>query len=299
MKASFYQAVKEMMADLKAKEANLPSVLAELKEIWQNPEDRIQKISTTDTLLMNELTGEGEEGEGGAGGMAHDDTASEYSAVSMRSNYSYRSDARSIRSGTSTVSVLSTSSAISAASSTVSKTFTITGLEHGLLSRGKITDPQGQGGTYQAEGQKVYKRDSKPRRQKRIARSQAKGSGRDVWGIRHEAALCDELVNNITALHHEQLKRIHEYCITLLVLNSKADLYMVIELHAVLTSYLHALITTEIPKAPEYPKLWLEKRTMTNVIKFQETCPVSAKYVTISHAVMEEWKKNKFLAFSS
>ena len=101
------------------------------------------------------------------------------------------------------MSVLSNLSigAASTTSATPSKQFSIEGLDHTLLSRGTgsstagaSTSSTGYGGGGSKANKKAAARKDTDRRQKRRERQMARGVGPgDVFGMRRESALCDEL----------------------------------------------------------------------------------------------------------
>jgi hypothetical protein len=204
--------------------------------------------------------------------------------VTKYSTSSLLSSASSIRSGTSTVSILSdisdksalSVSAQSHAGSSVS-TFSISGLEHGLLSRGSANSFLGE--NRNANG-KVYKRDRTPRRQKRIERSKAKGTTKgDVWGIRREKELVSMLCMFVTSLRMIG-KAVNELCEVLLMASAvsssneesglEGDRILAIALTTAMQKLVKTMQTYTPPVAPAYPREWLNKRSMFAITFFQD-----------------------------
>ncbi len=255
--AATRSAARELVKLLPKKGATIASLVAELSVTWADPADRLQKVSTTDSLLLEEL-------QGGSATDGHvSDTASEYSAATQQSMMSYRSDARSLRSGTSTVSILSDISASAqsaAASQAPSTSFSIQGLDHSLLSRGKA-NKQATATT------RSYKRDQTERGQKRLEKSKTR-HGRDVWGLRRETAICDELVS--FAYVSNVARSVRDTCDLLLILGTAEDHCLASRLQSALNDYVHLITTHPPPVAPMYPAEWLEKRGMKSVLHFQD-----------------------------
>eukprot|EP01034_Spumella_vulgaris_P024576 gene24576-30941_t len=267
IKTAAVSTARELLKTLPKKSATLAALVTELSVIWKDPADRLQKVSTTDTALLDELNGVGNKDEAQTS-----DTASEYSAVTQQSMLSYRSDTRSIRSGTSTLSILSEMSqqsaqSAAAQSTTPSTSFSIEGLDHSLLSRGKATkDPYHvNAGKKHARS---YKRDQTERGQKRIEKSKTRGAGRDVWGLRREIAICDELLT--FAFVGQVANSVRDLCELLLVLGSSEELSLAAELQTAMNLYVKQLSASPPPIGPMYPAEWLEKRLMKSIMRYQD-----------------------------
>ncbi len=230
-------------------------------------------IATTDTDLLAELNEKDEKD--GTDGHEINDTSSEFSAATRYSTSSLLSSTSSIRSGTSTVSILSdisdkssASAAGSAAGSTAGSSFSISGLEHGLLSRGSANSFLGE--NRNANG-KVYKRDRTPRRQKRIERSKAKGTSKgDVWGLRREKELVSSLALFANSLKFIS-KAVNDLCEVLLMADdSQEDQLLAIAVTTDMQKLVKTMQANTPPVAPAYPKEWLTKRSMAAMTLFQD-----------------------------
>lgn len=123
-----------------------------------------------------------------------------------------------------------------------------------------------------SEGQKskkVYKRDSTPRRQRRIERSKTKAGSRDVWGLRRENAVCEELlgyalVDSITRSASEMSD------VLSLLSSSPRHQALVMQLQQAVEAHLQVLQSNPPPVAPHYPLEWLKKRAMGSVRYYQD-----------------------------
>ena len=221
-------------------------------------------MSTTDAALLEDLQGGPTDGAAAAGS----DTASEYSAMTQQSVMSYRSDASSVRSGTSTVSILSQLSQQSQASQTPStSSFSIEGLDHSLLSRGKAAQTANNPKDPSNPKEKVHKRDNTPRGIKRKEKSKVRG-GKDVWGLRRETAVSDELLSfsNVAAI----ASNVTDTCDLLILLGGDANVFLATELHRALDTYINTLTQIPPPVAPLYPYEWLQRRAMLSVARYQD-----------------------------
>eukprot|EP00599_Poterioochromonas_sp_BG-1_P016511 CAMPEP_0173165590 /NCGR_PEP_ID=MMETSP1105-20130129/21483_1 /TAXON_ID=2985 /ORGANISM="Ochromonas sp., Strain BG-1" /LENGTH=524 /DNA_ID=CAMNT_0014086619 /DNA_START=145 /DNA_END=1717 /DNA_ORIENTATION=+ len=191
-------AVKELIRYLNLKAQRLPEIISQLNEFWKNPIERIQNLVKEDTILQQALKQEQfneeeyAEKEEGGGNNNDFETSSEFTAITKYSLQSIRSG-RSNKSSKSLIS--NASSLLSGSHSSVSilsqvsdkysqsggswkndggeKSFSIQGLDHSLLSRGKLSD---ESYTAISSGNTYYKRDLKPRQQKRIDKQKAKGT---------------------------------------------------------------------------------------------------------------------------
>lgn len=233
------------------------------------------------------------------------DNSSEFSAATKYSTSSLLSSTSSIRSGTSTVSILSDiSDKTSASNQSVSSTaFSIEGLEHGLLSRGSANSYSGE--NRNANG-KVYKRDRTPRRQKRIERSKTKGYSKDVWGLRREKELCQELYKYAQLKSYS--KAVNELCALLVSANTAEDHALATTLTSNMQQLVKLVQNNTAPIAPAYPKEWLTKRAMTIVTYYQDpkqrlegkvnrrfgsTAMTGARDIVLTDAEVEELVQSK------
>jgi hypothetical protein len=316
--------------------------------LWKNPIERIATISTTDELLVKEIGLEEKQflpqaapgmadeehpdgvegGKGGKGG----DNGSEYSAITKYSLQSIQSK----RSNRTALSLQSLNSSILSAGNHSSVTilsslsqqqqhnrygggggvggsgaseFSIQGIDHALLSRGKISDvnytSQSTGKTY-AKG-----RDLKPKDLRRIEKEKKKGvhydrnkhdpnTVKDIHGLKKENNFCEELMNYINL---RPIIHLVNDLIGLLLFASgggnsggnvsavaaaaaggevsyakRQSAYgsevtearlFVIELMKSLQLYIHQIQSAQLPYAPIYPLQWLIKRNLKNIVFFQ------------------------------
>lgn len=280
------------------------AIVTELEALWADPEERLKRIAEAEPELKNELFGppvtDYDKDNGGVGG---DDSRSEFSALTIQSGASYISNASaaSSRSGTSTVSVLSSLSigANSATPSISQKSFSIEGLDHTLLSRGGA----GTGGAATkggaAGGKAGRKTRESDRRAKRREKQMARGVGPgDVFGLRRESALCDELC--VLGQFEGVARSARDMCDALQLVNggetgvlSRCMMPRSSDSHEgadaiahdrsyvsdyELTTYIQGAVDTYAlqvqakspPIAPNYPPQWLQKRSMSSVAKLQD-----------------------------
>lgn len=164
--------------------------MKELRELWKEPEKRIECLKDKDPTFQAELDGVLDEGQ---------ETTSQYSLASFRSQQSYLSTTSSVArslSGTSTVSVLSKSSShlstasgaslvssTSMASGTSSSSFAVEGLEHSLLSRGGLEKSGTSTGSVSGGGSSSLP--SSDRKMKKRGKGKGKGSS-DTASIEKE-----------------------------------------------------------------------------------------------------------------
>ena len=214
--------MKELIQLLREKKECFSFLIEQLNRLWENPFERLKNLAQEDHLLQQALRQETFQEEDyqqekdkdlGTTGLG-EDTSSEFTAItkySLRSIQSGRSmkslvssaaasssSAYSQLDGTySSVSLLSHRSSATAASSSsssssnywrsegenTSSSFSIQGLDHSLLSRGKLSD---ESYTAQSSGKTYYKRDLKPRHQKRIEKQKQKGTYYDRTEFKEE-----------------------------------------------------------------------------------------------------------------
>jgi len=178
---------------LKRRSDRHQKITAELKTLWADPALRLQQVSSTEMALSACLRGESV--------VAVDDSKSDFTADSRYSQSSYVSSfsaysTASDSSGTSTVSILSGASVHSRSS----QAFSVEGLDHSLLSRGKETGPhpkkksQVDGGASAADESLDRKSAKKKHKSTREKRGEGRTESRDVWGLRRELNLCDDLM---------------------------------------------------------------------------------------------------------
>lgn len=278
---------KQILNILEERGSKQKELVKELASLWQNPQERLNQVSSTDTLLLNHLTEKT---------VNIDDSGSEYSAVTVESSASnISSSSRSSRiSWMSSISILSDLSAASKSSDATkySKTesnFAIEGLDHTLLSRGNVSKSQQRKDkkTVSNAGERDPKRYGK--KEKREHKRKVRGEGKDIWGIKREGQVCTELwlLADIASV----AKTVMDLCDVLLLLFPNEELSsnartIVIRLQRAMDSYTETVIAFPPPVAPSYPVQWLSKRLMYNVMRYQET----AKNPTESQTGKEdEW----------
>lgn len=167
---------------LKRRSTRHLEILSELKVLWVDPDQRLQQVSSTETALSACLRGESL--------TAIDDSKSDFTADSRYSHSSYVSNFSSFStasdsSGTSSVSILSGASS----QSKLSQAFSVEGLDHSLLSRGKeVRKPHNDEDT---SAKKAVKKKHKSTREKR---GEGRTEAKDIWGLRRELNLCDDLM---------------------------------------------------------------------------------------------------------
>ena len=246
-----------MISGLLARNKRIPRLVEELQELWTDVDERLRIVTESDIELRNMA-------ENVDFSQANDDCQSEFSAASQFSLVS----AASARSGTSSVSVLSNlmnASVLSDASASNKSVFSIEGLDHSLLSRGK-EDKYAQGGVGKSSrsGRKAY--DEKRERKKE--RKRGRGLGRDPLGLITETDLCEELLGyaNLSRV----VRAVEELSDCLLLLGSPADVMTIISLQKTVDSSVEVLSSHTPNVAPAYPRAWLERKQMMPIFYFQE-----------------------------
>jgi len=251
-------------------------LVTELNEFWVDAEVRLNNIATQDSSLQQYIDwrrraeeGELGWGEGGAGDPALQDGASEYSAVSQFSLASNISLASSVKSGVSrgsvqsgagsTVSLMSRLSTMSASSqglqslnSGPKSSFSIDGVAHSVLSRG----------SHKKEGKELSDR-AKKKNQRRDGKI-----GRDLFKLKREGELADELA--ALADVSSMVTLLVNLCDTLLLVNSPKDLELLAAIVARMTAFISTMQAVLPLVAPDYPKEWLEKRSLMGIVLFQD-----------------------------
>jgi hypothetical protein len=322
-------ATKELISFLEDKSLRLPEIVQQLNELWSKPEERISKIAQDDQLLMKELKQEEYQDEMDLeeANNAKDvnDNASEYSAITKYSLQSFRSGAKSLVSShslaskhsiisgnNSSVTILSqltdrSSSAVRGGNDDEKDSaFAIQGLEHSLLSRGKVNEYEGmntlsgelkprkakriekqkQKGTYydrqeaeaevnDAEGN-AKQRNTKEAIQKRKERHAQKRAEqpKDSFELKKENTLCGDL------LSYMQLKPLLNMIMELkqmLFMSStsssaqisSSDRLLLMELMEKEQQFIEMIQKQSLIYAPTYPLVWLLKKNLKNVLYFQ------------------------------
>jgi hypothetical protein len=179
--------------------------------LWADPAQRVKDISSVDPSLMNatqqRLTVENEDLQSEYGG-----GASVYSNMSLASNASALSamSNTSVQSTLSSLSLTSSSGGVgrsgSELGSTRVKSFAIDGIEHNLLSRGKVDKTDFS--QYDSNAMKAKKKKQK-------MRAKDDGGGRDVYGVKQEGVLARNLygLGDVSAV----VRMASEICDTLLL----------------------------------------------------------------------------------
>lgn len=244
-----------------------------LTDLWKAPSERLDAMAAVDTTLSAALKAEAGEEEEEAGGIASlarglvDDSLSEYSAATAYSQASVRSAVSAMSSSTvSILSAVSDSKRSIAEEKAASTSFAIEGLDHSLLSRGKLSSYEENA---QAYGKKVHKRDQSERRKKRIERSKTKGYMKDVFGVKQELEACEELwkiATNLPAL----TSLLTELCTVLLSTQTWKDRRQAQRLQEKMEGFVKAMQNVAPPYAPAYPLAWLQQRQMVRLRSFQQ-----------------------------
>lgn len=284
---------KELLEELSKQGNKMKKLVDELRSLWANTEERLQNISATEDVynitLFKNFKDDGDD--------AGDETKSEYSVSSQQSLFSSLSE-RSSKSGTSTVSVLSNlsaSSSSSAVSASPSTAFSITGLDHTLLSRGTVNDSDNRG----PPNTKTKRKNDSLRKQKRQERSKVKGSGKDIWGLRKENNLCEELLSY--ACVGEIARAVHDLCEVLFLVGGISDRLLAIELHSAMDNYATVVQENAPPLAPDYPLGWLLYRSMASVTFYQDYSSRNRESIAslpppvlqgMSHELQKTWWSN-------
>jgi hypothetical protein len=255
-------------------------LLGVLNDMWADCPARLKKVSESDPLLAEEVE---QRIDGDV-----PDTASEYSAVSTFS----RASAASVRSGTSAVSILSslvTESTISESSSATA--FSIEGLDHALLSRGK--------GSYnELEGKKKTRKTTyDDKREKKQERKRGSRAGRDLLGLRLETDTCDELL--AFARVDEIVRVIDRLSDALLLLGQASDRKAARDIQRAMDAYMDVISMNTPPCGPLYPRSWLEKRQMSSLVYFQDSNEVSAStwWKKVADGLVT-WRATKKISFN-
>jgi hypothetical protein len=278
------------LAALPARSARHRALVDELQALWNDPIARLTQVASTEPALVAEVRGAaGGDGHRGDGHGDVDDGKSEFTALSRatttlshlsgatsrsRASASASAASASVRStASSSITVLSNTSLTSGRASQRPSAFAIEGLDHTLLSRGEARGPGGSD---------LHGRKEHPRKAKRRERKEARGSdgGRDVWGLRREAAVCRELwgLANVAAA----AKGVRDLCDALLLLPppdipppapasvDADDAALAARLQRAADDHFAALKAAPPPVAPMYPPQWMQKRLLVHVDKFQE-----------------------------
>lgn len=176
-----------MLPKLAKRQAEL---VAELTLLWKDPTDRLTKVKESDPQSFLVSTG-WREGDDDGGAVDGQDTRSEFSAASNVSYVSFASNASSHQSGTSTVSVLSNVSLSRGVPSSAASNsaFSISGIEHSLLSRGKSERPNTAQLTKGGQVRKV----SDKRQQRWDRKKSHRQFGSDPMNLKTELTICEEL----------------------------------------------------------------------------------------------------------
>lgn len=249
-----------------------------------NPNLRLTQVASTEPTLVAELNGGTLNPDGTVWkDKDEDDTKSEFTVISKQSGASYISSASrtSVRSSaSSSVSILSNLSIGSTGGRSTASTsaFSIGGLDHALLSRGTVTGP---GGSDIMEGKREPLRKYK-RRQRKIGKGEG---GRDLWGLRREAAVCAELwsIGQVASI-----ARIGKNICDILSLfchGNNKDINLACDLQNSIDIYVKELQQNPPVVAPMYPPQWMEMRLMKAVGRYQEELspnPYISKNIFIS-----------------
>lgn len=306
---------KVCVNELKEACSRYKTIVTELNTVfWKDTAVRYSQVCEKDTILkdlVDKISNSNTEQEDA------NDNASEFSAVSQfslasnisLSSYKSRNSTTSLNSlgsvhsiqskgNKSTTSMLSKLSSMSTNATPThvvdSKgAFSIIGLEHSLLSRGDSKDRSKK----KSKKEKYLDEDNVKQKKKRERREGR--NGKDEMNTKREGQICDELavmadITNIGII----LKNLSD---ALLLLNTLKDKQLIHELYVVMDEYI-STIQGLIPKiAPEYPYEWLDKRTLTSIVLFQEvkndeneivevSCAANNwKYIPVKAPVVETW----------
>lgn len=93
-----------------------------------------------------------------------------------------------------------------------------------------------------------------------------RGDGPDVWGIRKERKITNDLLmfSNTTLI----AKTIEHTCHSLLLLSTSKDLELACQLQIATDKYFNIVQQHSPPIAPKYPIEWLEKKQMSHIQRF-------------------------------
>jgi len=174
--------------------------------------------------------------------------------------------------------------------------FHIEGIDHALLSRGKLSAAEqyelqkggGGGGSGasrvgRGRGKAAQGYENEKQARKRERKQRAKGHGRDKrdeLGVLHEGALCEELwAHAQTAL---LARCVHDLCLTLMLLHGSGhgsavdDISLAASLQLRFDAFTLTLQRNPPPLAPLYPHAWLASRSMLSVRRYQEGSVVAS-----------------------
>ena len=261
-------AAKTLIESLPLRSARQAVLVAELSVTWADANARLVQVASTEPTLVAELNG----GTLNADGTVwkdkdEDDSKSEFSISSRQSGASYVSTASrsSVRSSaSSSVSILSNLSIGSTGGRSVASTsaFSIDGLDHSLLSRGTAKGPGGSDVGGKREPLRKYKR-----RQRKVGKGEG---GRDLWGLRKEAAVCAELwsIAQVSAIAASA----KDLCdvLSLITTGESDDVTLACAVQMGVDEYVKKLQSNPPPVAPMYPPQWMAIRLMTKVCRYQE-----------------------------
>jgi hypothetical protein len=258
---------RDMIKALPGRSDRQVVLVTELVALWKDTANRLKQVASSEPTLVAELNGGHLNPDGTVWkDKDEDDNKSEFSIASRQSGASgasYVSSASrsSVRSSaSSSVSILSNLSVGTSGGRTTASdsAFSIDGLDHSLLSRGTIKPGTEVGGKREPE-----------RKTKRRQRKQNKGEGgRDIWGIRREAAVCNELWG--LAQVSSVAKSAKDLCDVLVLLGSHSDIALAGSLQAAIDLYVKEVQANPPPVAPMYPPQWMAIRLMETVSKYQE-----------------------------
>lgn len=301
------RAAYEFVENLKRYEEKLLLLVSDLKGLWEDPDKRLAEVREKDEKLAREL--EWLEGGGDADEYDPDsaldgdvdDSKSEFSMASMRSDLSFVSGASSILSelsNSSQGSRVSKSSRTSAAVSVLSElklekksalgsagagtgagsSFSVKGMEHSLLSRGSGKDDpnafkkKDRAKKNQMKREKYYQDSGQPLTSKQLRRKN-RGEGisnrnRDTLGLGKELLACSGLWKHIQV--GALAKRCSELCKVLVLLGTAQDMMLAARVQHSMDTYADAVRNNPAPLAPSYPRKWLAKKDMSILRRYQD-----------------------------
>lgn len=284
------QAAVDLIAMLQQQKNRLPVLFTLLKELWTDPEKRIEAAAANDVSLQRALKAEMiEEDYQQQKEMLASDTASEFSSATRHSLFS-------LQSGGSALSVLSARSSTSTtvgASSVAgsSSAFSIEGIDHALLSRGRAMDPSQvplSTGSNNKKNRGEKKQAMLDRQQIRKQRSeerqrQTEPREKDPLGLKKEAAACDELYSIVASLP-TVTATVQELCTALamaedrtlqrqvkVALQALREQLFSVQLVGEGDGAAKATLAQNLLRAPLYPMAWLQHKDMLSVVPFQDT----------------------------
>jgi len=276
-------AAEQLLTDLRSRSSRIVPLNASLREgPWADPAARLAAATEGEPLLKKELAWLEAGGEFAvqleetvaAGSDAQSDFSlasaarSDLSFISALSGMSSAS-AASNKSGSTTVSVLSDLKT-SAEKESIQKSkapgsqFSISGLDHSLLSRG----------TGQEDRVVVARNDQHARRLakkglKRSLRDDHRTRNKDSLGFNDESRAASELWACAQIPAFAALAA--ELCSVLALLGSTADTRMAGKLQHAMDAYTQLVRDNPAPVAPLYPRAWLETKQMLHVRHFQDS----------------------------